>query len=115
MTVAPLTSTVLSGADESNAGTASGVNNAIARVAGLLGVSAVGAIVAAGYGGSAGADAGSYHLAMGIAAGLVAVAGVIGLVGIRNPERRVEACDCAGGQLAGAPKEAARPRERAAA
>ena len=37
MTVAPLTATVLADADESNAGIASGVNNAIARVAGLLG------------------------------------------------------------------------------
>ena len=46
MTVAPLTSSVLSGADERNAGLASGVNNAIARVAGLFGVSAVGALVA---------------------------------------------------------------------
>jgi EmrB/QacA subfamily drug resistance transporter len=110
MTVAPLTSTVLSGADVHNAGTASGVNNAIARLAGLLGVAAVGALVAATYGGKAGADAGSYHLAMGISAGLVAVAGVIGLLGIRNPDRKVEAADCAGGQLAGAPKHAAAPR-----
>ena len=114
MTVAPLTATVLSGADEHNAGTASGVNNAIARVAGLLGVSAVGAVVAARYGGEAGASAGSYHLAMGIAAGLVALAGVIGLLGIQNPRRKVQACDCAGGQLAGAPKEAARHERRPA-
>ena len=35
-TVAPLTATVLADADESNAGIASGVNNAIARIAGLL-------------------------------------------------------------------------------
>ena len=35
-TVAPLTATVLADADERNAGIASGVNNAIARVAGLL-------------------------------------------------------------------------------
>src|SRR3954447_9252721 len=46
ITVAPLTATVLADADESNAGVASGVNNAIARVAGLLGVAAIGAIVA---------------------------------------------------------------------
>ena len=46
-TVAPLTATVLADADESNAGIASGVNNAIARVAGLLGVAALGAVVAA--------------------------------------------------------------------
>ena len=37
LTVAPLTATVLADADEHNAGIASGVNNAIARVASLLG------------------------------------------------------------------------------
>jgi len=46
MTVAPLTATVLADADEHNAGLASGLNNAIARVAGLLGIAIVGAIVA---------------------------------------------------------------------
>ena len=45
--MAPLTATVLSDADESHAGIASGVNNAIARAAGLLGVAALGAVVAA--------------------------------------------------------------------
>lgn len=47
MTVAPLTAAVLAGVRERQAGIASGVNNAIARVAGLLGIAAVGAIVAA--------------------------------------------------------------------
>jgi hypothetical protein len=46
-TVAPLTAAVLSDADESNAGIASGVNNAIARVAGLLAIAAVGAVISA--------------------------------------------------------------------
>jgi EmrB/QacA subfamily drug resistance transporter len=46
-TVAPLTATVLSDADESNAGIASGINNAIARVAGLLAIAAVGAVISA--------------------------------------------------------------------
>jgi len=49
MTVAPLTAAVLQGAEE-EAGIASGVNNAIARVAGLLGTAAVGAAVATSFG-----------------------------------------------------------------
>ena len=44
MIVAPLTATVLADADESDAGIASGVNNAVARVAGLLGIAVVGAV-----------------------------------------------------------------------
>jgi EmrB/QacA subfamily drug resistance transporter len=50
MTVAPLTAAVLAGAESSQAGIASGVNNAIARVAGLLGTAAVGAAVAGSFG-----------------------------------------------------------------
>jgi EmrB/QacA subfamily drug resistance transporter len=49
MTVAPLTAAVLAGAEQ-QAGIASGVNNAIARVAGLLGTAAVGAAVASSFG-----------------------------------------------------------------
>lgn len=48
-TVAPLTATVLADADESNAGIASGVNNAIARVASLLAVAALGAVISASF------------------------------------------------------------------
>jgi len=106
MTVAPLTATVLSGADEHNAGIASGVNNAIARLAGLLGIAAVGAIVAARYGDSADSSEGAFHLAMAISAVLVAAGGLLGLL-IRNPRRRVDACDCSGGQLTGVPRDAA--------
>jgi EmrB/QacA subfamily drug resistance transporter len=46
MVVAPLTATVLADADEEDAGIASGVNNAISRVAGLVAIAAVGAVVA---------------------------------------------------------------------
>jgi hypothetical protein len=109
MTVAPLTATVLAGADESNAGIASGVNNAIARLAGLLGIAIVGAIVAARYGDSADSSEGAFHLAMTISAGLVAAGGLLGWL-IRNPKRKVEACDCPGGQLTGAPQDAAEHR-----
>ncbi len=50
MTVAPLTATVLADAEARNAGAASGVNNAIARVAGLVAIGAVGVAVAASFG-----------------------------------------------------------------
>jgi len=49
MTVAPLTAAVLAGAGQDQAGIASGVNNAIARVAGLLGTASLGAVVAASF------------------------------------------------------------------
>ena len=46
ITVAPLTATVLADADEADAGIASAVNNAVARIASLIGVSVVGIVVA---------------------------------------------------------------------
>jgi EmrB/QacA subfamily drug resistance transporter len=155
LTVAPLTATVLADADEHNAGVASAINNAVARVAGLFGVAALGAVVAAQFGSSidsrlAGqalspqahsavtaakrrtlaivddpalppstrrrlraasehASVRAFHVGMGISGGLVGLGGVIGAFGIVNPRRKVSAAECPGGQLAGAPRDAARP------
>jgi predicted MFS family arabinose efflux permease len=81
MIVAPLTSTVLADAGERDAGIASGVNNAISRVAGLLGIAVVGAAIA---GPENNLDLAGFRLAMLITAGLLGAGGIIGLAGIRN-------------------------------
>jgi EmrB/QacA subfamily drug resistance transporter len=110
MTVAPLTATVLADADETDAGIASAINNAVARVAGLVGVSLAGVVVASQLQGDTFApDAASvraFHEAVVICAALVAVGGVAGALGIANPRRTVEAERCAGGQLVGIPEPA---------
>jgi predicted MFS family arabinose efflux permease len=108
LTVAPLTAIVLADADESDAGIASAVNNAVARIAGLLGVAVVGAVIASALTHDVfAANQQSVHAfreAMLICAGLFAVSGAIGAIGIANPRRDVEAAACAGGQLVGAPQ-----------
>jgi EmrB/QacA subfamily drug resistance transporter len=47
LTVAPLTAAVLAAVDESHSGIASGVNNAISRVAGLIAIAVLGTLVSA--------------------------------------------------------------------
>jgi EmrB/QacA subfamily drug resistance transporter len=111
MTVAPLTATVLADADESDAGIASAINNAIARIAGLLGISVIGVVVASRLAGDTfaanNASVQAFHEALMLCAALVAAGGVIGLIGIVNPRRPLLAKGCAGGQLVGAPEAAA--------
>jgi hypothetical protein len=151
--VAPLTAAILAGIDPAEAGIGSAVNNAVARVAGLIATVAIGAIVAAQFsssldhhlagrpltprGQAAVAEAKqltlgrpsvagvppreavaitlasgqssleAFRIGIGVASALVVLGGLIGAVGIENPRRAVRAEQCPGGQLAGAPLDAA--------
>jgi EmrB/QacA subfamily drug resistance transporter len=51
-TVAPLTATVLDSVEERRVGIASGVNNGVSRVAGLLAIAVLGAVISAHFGGA---------------------------------------------------------------
>jgi hypothetical protein len=51
-TVAPLTATVLDSVSERRVGIASGVNNGVSRVAGLLAIAVLGAVISAQFGGA---------------------------------------------------------------
>jgi EmrB/QacA subfamily drug resistance transporter len=90
LTVAPLTTTVLADAGPGDAGTASGVNNAIARIAGLLAIAILG-ITASG-GGDHLTQHG-FHVTMGVVSLLLVCGGLIGAIGIRNPPRAAQAAE----------------------
>lgn len=77
-TVSPLTSAVLGQVDTRHAGVASAVNNAVARIAGLVTVATVGLIVGTRL------DTQGFHRALLSIAGLMLAGSIISAIGIRN-------------------------------
>jgi EmrB/QacA subfamily drug resistance transporter len=75
ITVAPLTTTVMGAAEERYAGIASGVNNAVARVAGLLAIAILGIVVTAVFNAFLTSNIASLHLSPAIQHGLDAQRG----------------------------------------
>jgi EmrB/QacA subfamily drug resistance transporter len=114
-TVAPLTATVLDSVEERHVGIASGVNNGIARVAGLLAIAVLGAVISAKFDASVGAEVAngpltseapeastsSFHLGVLIAGLLMIIGGIVAGLGIQNPEKRMEAVPAGSAAAAG--------------
>jgi len=86
LTVAPLTATVLAAAGAEHSGIASGVNNAVARVGGLLAVAAVPLVAGFSPTGevSAAELVDGFHITVVAAAVLVVIGGVVAWIGIRS-------------------------------
>ena len=79
--VAPLTSAILGAIEPERSGIASAINNAIARVAGLVVIAMLAGIL----GGSLDLD--GFHRAAIVTAALMVIGGLISFFGIQNPPR----------------------------
>jgi EmrB/QacA subfamily drug resistance transporter len=105
LVVAPVTATVLAAADSRHAGVASGVNNAVSRVAGLLAVAVLPAV--AGITGDRFYDppamAAGFRTAMVVSAAVAAAGGLLAWATIRHPlpapAETHYSCDVAGTPL----------------
>ena len=114
-TVAPLTATVLDSVEERHVGIASGVNNGVSRVAGLLAIAVLGAVISAQFDASAGAEVASgpltvaapeastnaFHLGSLIAGLLMILGGIVAGFGIENPSQRTRVVPAGGAAPAG--------------
>ncbi len=79
MTVAPLTAAILGSIPAARAGIGSAVNNAVARVAGLIATAMIGVIVAGTL------DVNSFHRVIAVTALFLILGGIVSFIGIRNP------------------------------
>ncbi len=80
ITVAPLTAAILGSVSESQAGIGSAVNNAVARIAGLIAIAAIGPVVGASL------DLDGFRLSILVTAALLIAGGVISALGITNKQ-----------------------------
>lgn len=80
LTVAPLTAAILGAISPRQAGIGSAVNNAVARIAGLLGIAAIGLVTGPSL------DLPGFQRGVVAMAALLAVGGVISAIGIQNPK-----------------------------
>lgn len=84
LTVAPLTAAILGDVDPKFAGVGSAVNNAVARIAGLVAIAFAGVITGSHL------DIHGFRRAMLTVAIMLAVGGIISAIGIRNHQKSVE-------------------------
>ncbi len=78
VTVAPLTSAILGSIKESQAGIGSAVNNAVARIAGLLSVAMIGLFIGKEV------TLGGFHIGIVICSALLIAGGIVSAIGIQN-------------------------------
>lgn len=84
MTVAPLTAAVLGDVDSKHAGVASAVNNAVARIAGLITIAIAGVITGTHL------DEQGFHRALVVTATMIMVGGLVSAIGIMNHKKPKE-------------------------